>query len=222
MRILSPIHFQEQSEQEVGMVERQPSIKRKLLSKPYPENLILTLMIGIMESIEVTSDMQMGLDYALATLTDVEREVLRLRFEDRLTYAQIGSIRERTGKSACGVENNAMRKLRRPPMIGYILYGKERFTEMDHVFHWPWEAPPPKIEPPNQKVSTIPFEELDLTVRSFNNLRRAGYEYVGDIINLTYDQILKIPYLPRKNCNEIAWKLWNLGFKDTCWKYFQQ
>lgn len=175
----------------------------------------------MLESYEITSDIQVGLEYALATLTDIEREVLKLRFEDRLTYAQIGAVRERTGKGACGAENNAMRKLRRTPMIGYILYGKEGFTEMDHIFHWPWQDPPPKIEPPDPKVYTIPFEELDLTVRSFNALRRAGYEYIGDIVSLTYDQILEIPYLPRKNCNEIAWKLWHLGLKDTCWKYFQ-
>ena len=203
------------------MVPRMPNNKRKLLPLPYPQNLILTLTDGLIESIEVTPDMEAGLEYALSTLTDIEREILKLRFEGRLTYEQIGEVRGRSGSGARHGETNAFRKLRRPPMIGYILYGKEGFAKMDYIFYWPWKEPPPKKEPPDAKVYAIPFEELDLTVRSFNNLRRAGYEVVGDIVNLSYEEILKIPYLPRKNCNEIAWKLWHLGFEDTGWKYFQ-
>lgn len=203
------------------MVPRMPNNKRKLLPLPYPQNLILTLIDGLIESIEVTPDMETGLEYALSTLTDIEREILKLRYEGRLTYDQIGEVRGRDGGGARQRESNAFRKLRRPPMIGYILYGKEGFAKMDYIFHWPWKEPPPKKEPPDEKTYAIPFEELDLTVRSFNNLRRAGYEVVGDIVNLSYEEILKIPYLPRKNCNEIAWKLWHLGFEDTCWKYFQ-
>ena len=203
------------------MVPRMPNNKRKLLPLPYPQNLILTLIDGLIESIEVTPDMETGLEYALSTLTDIEREILKLRFEGRLTYEQIGEVRGRSGSGARHGETNAFRKLRRPPMIGYILYGKEGFAKMDYIFYWPWKEPPPKKEPPDAKVYEIPFEELDLTVRSFNNLRRAGYEVVGDIVNLSYEEILNIPYLPRKNCNEIAWKLWHLGLKDTCWKYFQ-
>lgn len=204
------------------LVPRMPNNKRKLLPLPYPENLIMTLLDGMIDSIEVTPEMQAGLEYALTTLTDVEREVLKLRFEEHMTYAQIGVVRGRDGGGARQRESNAFRKLRQPRLLGCILYGKKGFEEMGYVFRWPWQDPPPKPEPPDPKVYAIPFEELDLSIRSFNNLRRAGYEVVGDIVNLTYEAILAIPYLPRKNCNEIAWKLWHLGLRDTCWKYFQQ
>jgi len=203
------------------MVKPTPSRKREFLPLPYPQNLIITLADGLIDTFEVTEDIQAGLDFALSTLTDVEREVLKLRYEDRLTYAQIGAVRERSKNGARDTETNAFRKLRRPPMIGYILYGKKGFEEKDYIFHWPWQDPPPKPEPPSSDVLKIPFEELDFSIRSFNNLRRAGYEFVGDIVNLTYEEIQAIPYLPPKNCNEIAWKLWHLGLKNTCWKYFQ-
>lgn len=202
------------------MVERQQSIKRKLLSKPHPENLILTVMRGTIDSIEITPDILAGVEYTLSTLTAVEQEVLKLRFQERMTYAEIGKARGHTGHGACGTEDNAMRKLRQNSRLGFLLYGKDGFDAMERVFRRPGETPSPAKPEQDPKVLLIPFEELDLTVRSFNSLRRAGYEFVGDIVNLTYEQILKIKSLPRKNCIEVALKLRQLGLRDTSWKDF--
>ena len=202
------------------MVPPRPSNKRKLLQLPYPENLLMTLLEGIVETIDVTPDKQAGLDYALSKLTEVEQEVLKLRFQERLTYDEIGKVRGKTGHSACGTENNAMRKLRRTTLRGYILYGKEGFEAMDCVFYPPGEIPPPPKEEPDPKLLALPFEELDLSVGAFNTLRRAGYEFVGDIINLSYDQILQINRLSRKRIEEIAAKLRFLGVRNTAWREF--
>ncbi len=197
-----------------------PSNKRKLLKLPYPENLLMTLWDGIDESIEVTPDIQAGLEYALTKLTEVEQEVLRLRFQERLTYVEIGKVRGKSGHSACGTENNAMRKLRRTALRGYIKYGKEGFEAMDCVWCSPGENPPPSSDTPDPKLLSLPFEELDLSVGAFNTLRRAGYEFVGDIIDLSYDQILKINRLSRKRIEEIAAKLQFIGVRNTAWREF--
>lgn len=202
------------------MVERRPSIKRKLLLKPYPENLILTLMLGNMDAFEVTPDIQVGLEYALSELTEVEQEVLLLRFQGHLTYEKIGEVRGRSSHGACGIENNAMRKLRHSSRLGYILYGKEGFEARNCVFHFPWKEPPPEPKESDPKILLVPFEELDLSIGSFNTLRRAGYEFVGDIVDLTYEQILQIKRLSRKNCMEIAENLRSIGLKHTAWKDF--
>ena len=66
----------------------------------------------------------------------------------------------------------------------------------------------------------IRFEELDLTVRSFNCLRRVGYEKVADIIGLTEDEILGIKNLGRKNLDEIARKLLSVGVEESSWLCF--
>ena len=121
------------------MVPRMPNNKRKLLPLPYPQNLILTLIDGLIESIEVTPDMETGLEYALSTLTDIEREILKLRYEGRLTYDQIGEVRGRDGGGARQRESNAFRKLRRPPMIGYILYyfvRKNKYRLLTSVYYF--------------------------------------------------------------------------------------
>ena len=196
------------------------SNKRKLLKLPYPENLLMTLWDGIYESIEVTPDIQAGLEYALTKLTKVEQEVLRLRFQERLTYAEIGEVRGKSSHGACGTENNAMRKLRRSSLHGYILYGKEGFEAMDCVLYAPGVNPPPRTDAPDPKVLALPFEELDLSVGAFNTLRRAGFEFVGDIVNLSCDQILQINRLSRKRIEEIAAKLRFLGIRNTAWREF--
>ena len=116
------------------MVRRHVNIKRKYLSNPYPENLILTLMRGHMDSIKVSTDIREGLEYALSSLTEIEQEVLRFRFQEHKTYKEIGVARGCTGNSACGSENNAMRKLRESSRLGYILYGREGFEAMNCVF----------------------------------------------------------------------------------------
>ena len=202
------------------MVPSRPSNKRKLLQLPYPENLLMTLLEGIVETIDVTPDRQAGLDYALSKLTEVEQEVLKLRFQERLTYDEIGKVRGKTGHSACGTENNAMRKLRRTTLRGYILYGKEGFEAMDCVFYPTGEIPPSRTDTPAPNVLARPLEELDLSVGAFNTLRRAGYEFVGDIVDLSYDQILQINRLSRKRIEEVAAKLRFLGVRNTAWREF--
>lgn len=202
------------------MVEYRSSIKRKYLAKPYPENLILTILQGNIDLFEITPDIQAGLEHALAELTQVEQEVLQLRFQEHLTYERIGAVRGRSSHGACGTENNAMRKLRRTSLRGFILYGKEGFEAMDCVFYPPGEIPPPQKEEPDPQLLALPFEELDLSVGALNTLRRAGYGVVGDIVNLSYDQILQINRLSRKRIEEVAAKLRFLGVWNTAWREF--
>lgn len=202
------------------MEEFNASVRKQLLSKSYPENLILTIIRGRLDSIEVTLDIQEGLRFALSTLTDIEQETMALRFRQHLTYRQISEIRRCTDSNIRYLEKNALRKLRQVRLLGYILYGKAGYAEMEYVFHWPWEPAPPKKEPPDPKVLAMPLEELGLSIGTFNILRRAGYELVGDIVNLSYEEILGIKFFARKNSREIAWKLWDFDLEETCWRYF--
>ena len=56
------------------------------------------------------------------------------------------------------------------------------------------------------------IEELDLTVRSFNCLKKAGIEEVGQLAKLTLNDLLKIKNLGRKSLDEILEKMKELGF----------
>lgn len=55
------------------------------------------------------------------------------------------------------------------------------------------------------------IEELDLSVRSFNCLKRAGIDTVGDLINRTQDEMIKVRNLGKKSLEEVIQKLETMG-----------
>ncbi len=63
-----------------------------------------------------------------------------------------------------------------------------------------------------EDVLHLKIEELDLTVRSFNCLKKAGIEEVGQLARLSLNELLKIKNLGRKSLDEILEKMKDLGF----------
>lgn len=63
-----------------------------------------------------------------------------------------------------------------------------------------------------EKVLEMTIEELDLSVRSFNCLKRAGINTVEDLINKSEDDMMKVRNLGRKSLDEVVAKLTSLGF----------
>jgi DNA-directed RNA polymerase subunit alpha len=61
------------------------------------------------------------------------------------------------------------------------------------------------------KALEMTIEELDLSVRSFNCLKRAGINTVEDLINQTEDDMMKVRNLGRKSLEEVINKLAVLG-----------
>ena len=59
------------------------------------------------------------------------------------------------------------------------------------------------------------IEELDLSVRSFNCLKRAGINTVEDLVNKSEDEMMKVRDLGRKSLEEVMAKLDSLGFTLT-------
>jgi DNA-directed RNA polymerase subunit alpha len=55
------------------------------------------------------------------------------------------------------------------------------------------------------------IEELDLSVRSFNCLKRAGINTVGDLISKTEEDMIKVRNLGRKSLEEVVHKLEMMG-----------
>lgn len=66
-----------------------------------------------------------------------------------------------------------------------------------------------------EKVLEMTIEELDLSVRSFNCLKRAGINTVEDLVNKTEEEMMKVRNLGRKSLEEVMAKLDALGFSLT-------
>lgn len=63
------------------------------------------------------------------------------------------------------------------------------------------------------KVLDMNIDELELSVRSYNCLKRAGINTVAELIDRTADDMMKVRNLGRKSLDEVLVKLDELGLK---------
>ena len=70
-----------------------------------------------------------------------------------------------------------------------------------------------KGEPAKDKILEMTIEELDLSVRSYNCLKRAGINTVDDLISKTEEEMMKVRNLGRKSLEEVVSKLDALNLK---------
>lgn len=68
-----------------------------------------------------------------------------------------------------------------------------------------------KEENKKEKVLEMTIEELDLSVRSYNCLKRAGINTVEDLSNKSEEDMMKVRNLGRKSLEEVINKLYQLG-----------
>ena len=69
-----------------------------------------------------------------------------------------------------------------------------------------------KEEQSKDKILEMTIEDLDLSVRSFNCLKRAGINTVDDLINKSPEDMMKVRNLGKKSFEEVRAKLNSLGF----------
>ena len=69
-----------------------------------------------------------------------------------------------------------------------------------------------KEEDSKEKILEEPIENLELSVRSFNCLKRSGISTVGDLTNKTQADMMKVKNLGKKSLDEVIAKLHDLGF----------
>lgn len=72
-----------------------------------------------------------------------------------------------------------------------------------------------KEETKKEKVLEMTIEELDLSVRSYNCLKRAGINTVEDLTNKTEEDMMKVRNLGRKSLEEVLQKLNALSLSLT-------
>ena len=84
------------------------------------------------------------------------------------------------------------------------------FTELSDTL----DGRPIVVEPAPDNKNTVldmTIEELDLSVRSFNCLKRANINPVADLISKTEDEMMKVRNLGRKSLEEVIGKLEAMG-----------
>ncbi len=68
-----------------------------------------------------------------------------------------------------------------------------------------------KAESKRERILEMPIEDLELSVRSYNCLKRAGISTVQDLANKTEADMMKVRNLGKKSLDEVVNKLYSLG-----------
>ena len=196
-----------------------PKNRKKFLKEEYPYNLITTI---IDESVwelnlptEMTEDHLAGLEFAISQLDEREQTIIRMRFEERQTYAQIGEHFNISLNRVSQVARKALRKLYHPKNLKYYKYGLEGYKVKKAEFE---EAERQRAY--TEKVMETTIYDLDFSVRTFNNLIRAKCEKVSDLVALSEEDILNLKNMGKKQFAEVALKLKALGLLHTAWEKF--
>ena len=62
-----------------------------------------------------------------------------------------------------------------------------------------------------ENFKNVPIEELNISVRTYNCLRRRGVSTVGDLAVMTKEELMRVRNLGKRNYDEILEKLDNIG-----------
>ena len=176
---------------------------------PYPDNLLYDIFGGEWE-FPRPSDFDGSLEYVLHSLAERERRVLDFRYKDGLTFEEIGKRFCVTRERIRQIHAKALRKLRHPGRLNYLKYGVsgviDRKTENAR------EAALASLPKPD-KPEDITLEELELSVRSYNCLKRAGMNTLRDVSEMTFDELCHVRNLGKHSLDEICAALTNYGIR---------
>ena len=154
-------------------------------------------IIEIISSEEsINSFIKSKIEKDLSNLTEREREVLKMRsglfyHNKPYTLEEVGQVfgvgRERIRQ----IEAKAIRKINH-------YQRKQRFNQVNET---------------SKEVITdnTPVEELDLSVRSYNCLKRANVHTVGELTLKTEEEMMRVRNLGRKSLKEVVQKLREIG-----------
>lgn len=171
-----------------------------------------------------------GLLEAVNDLTDREQKVLELRYKHYLTLEQCGYRFNVTRERIRQVEAKALRKLRSPYRSKHWILdtmdkareAQEKLSrlELENIrlknyieSHLTDSKIPCDNERKEDSVSDISIDNLELSVRSFNCLKRAGIDTLGDLSEYTLEKLLKVRNLGRKSMEEVITKAKEYGIE---------
>ena len=131
--------------------------------------------------------------YSGGRLTQEDNEII----DRAIAYMELGDFEEQFIDELSGGQRQALTLLMATMVPPKLLLLDEHTAALD-----PATA---------DKVLELTIEELDLSVRSFNCLKRANINTVEDLISKTEDEMMKVRNLGRKSLEEVINKLAMMG-----------
>ena len=178
----------------------------------YPQNL-LSAIFGqetVYQDSTNIPELKQVITELLNTLRPIEKVWIKLKYEYSISSTQMLQILELPNSETLlwAIEHNrisrmALRKLRHPTRSKHLRDFIKFYT------HEKRPVPPMPIpaEDKEKQIYALSIEELDLSVRTYNCLKRARVTTVADILRLSCEDILQIRNVGKKVIDEIIEKL---------------
>ena len=175
---------------------------------------------------------------AFEELSDREQGVIEMQYQEGLTLEDCGKKYGVTRDRIRQIRERAIRKMRNPARIKYWILpepdvvaelrkqaeeaetkAKAYRHKLKKVYHALGISVP--VEPPQEedteerRLEDIKVEDLDLSVRSYTCLSRAGIQTLADIAGMNHIQLCRIRNLGRKSVIEVERKCREYGVEIT-------
>ena len=175
-----------------------------------------------------------SLEYVLITmLTEVEQKAIRLRYQEGLTYREMSEVLGVERGKVEPILRKAFRKLRHPTRSRYLLYGVSGYlnrfcqrceeTTYNEGYQKGYQegfakgqeecgaSTQAQQNPPVEECGTIQESDLidclDLSVRTYNGLKMANINTIGELITKTRSEIFQLRNIGVRSLNDLERRL---------------
>ena len=207
---------------------KKKDVNNKAEMAPYPENLIRQIGLEIYSPTgrytPLSADQLKGLEYAISTLTENRlQELIKLRFEERLTQSEIARRIGRSTSRAGQLIALAVRQLRHPYRAQYYVEGysavenRKQLIIPRYIHKTGADMTDAEIKEALGDLASVRILDLNLSVRAFNCLKRGGLYTVYDLVLFLHKEpgsLLAIRNIGVFSAKEIYDKLSDLGLGD--------
>lgn len=217
---------------EAYLVGRKSFQKGKIGESPWPYNLMDDVFCEEWKD-QLSDDQIAGIDAAMNELTEKERECVMSYYHDGMTLEAVAKKQRVTRERMRQIIAKAVRKLRAPHRKSLMMYGVKGTEERSalHRFRNELEQEAAALSEYEKQLTEKKVQlcdigmngmhktadlnmdlcEMDLSVRSYNCLRRNGCSTLGDVINVVESgNLLNVRNLGRRSAEEILKNIYSL------------
>lgn len=203
----------------------------------YPYNLVSDVL-DEEDAFVQTEDFKGSVEYALCLLSDRERKCIKLYYENRMSYRDIGKEYGVTQERIRQIIAKALRKLRHPERKKYIKDGVQgilsnealKYAQITHEQNNDYKALAEQVVKLLKVLGECPdnfekvhmalapkdprtrLEDMDLSVRSCNCLKRHGITSMQEVYALGSEGLKRVRNLGRHSFSEVVDKLRECGY----------
>ena len=194
---------------------------------PYPEELENINSESWLTRIEsLPPDIVETMDYLISTLTKREEKVIKMYWKNNYSFSKIADIFHVTSERIRQIYAKAIRKLRHKSRLPLIIYGLDCYNQFkdnialkraqydrqkkERLEHIKQEEPAENLNTYTEylideynKNGDLELETLNLSARTYNALKKAGYYTLNQLRSIDIDDLSHIKGLGKKSQNEI-------------------